>query len=106
MHVSLLLGVCVSLDLFASFSLRTDSVFMRMHVCMCVFHVWRNAKVNRSLVSVLNTFLDLTGHVQAYRHANEVRIYVRKCLHLLEGDGELLHKFCCSVSMGPWTCAE
>lgn len=35
-----------------------------VHVLMCVSD-WRDAKVNRSLVSVENAFLDVTGHVQA-----------------------------------------
>lgn len=47
---------------------------MCMHPCMRVSG-WHWAKMNRSLVSVLNAFLDLTGHVEAYRHASELYMY-------------------------------
>ena len=56
------------------------SVCVHASMCVCVCFVcvacWHGAKVNRGLVSVLNAFLDLTGHVQAYRHANEVCVCV------------------------------
>lgn len=56
------LRVCVGFVCIICKCLCERRVDSRM--CLCVAG-WHGAKVNRGLVSVLNAFLDLTGHVQA-----------------------------------------
>ena len=99
-----------------SFSLNNLQVLVYDRLCVCVFvHLgvltcicvagWHGAKVNSTLVSFLNTFLDLTGHVQACRNGNEVCVYLRVYLHLLQGEGRsrsIIHKSYCLFRAEPW----